>query len=167
MIDAQYALAMARYNQWVNEKVYAACERMDDVQRRQDRGAFFKSIHSTLNHVLWGDYIWMGRFVAGTPLAKTYPRGAIGVDLFDQWDELRTARREMDADILDWAGKLDAQWLARDFTWMSALTRTERTKPAWLLVAHLFNHQTHHRGQVTALLMQAGIDPGDIDLPLM
>ena len=73
----------------------------------------------------------------------------------------------MDADISSWAEVVDEAWLAGDFSWYSGITKSTRTRPAWLLVTHLFNHQTHHRGQVTTLLSQFGIDPGDTDLMLM
>lgn len=167
MITPQYAQTMARYNRWMNQKIYAACEQLTDAQRKQDCHAFFKSIHSTLNHLLWGDYMWLGRFVQGSALERSYPKAGIGTDLFDDWNALKTARTEMDADILAWAAVLDPGWLAQDFSWYSGLTKSMRTKPAWLLVTHLFNHQTHHRGQVTTLLAQVGIDPGETDLMLM
>ncbi|CAN5127842.1 DinB family protein [soil metagenome] len=167
VISPQHAQLMARYNRWMNEKVYAAADQLSDQDRRTDRGAFFKSIHSTLNHLLWGDFMWVGRFVDGTPLAKSYPKAAIGVDLFEAWDALKEARVAMDADIIAWAASLDEARLAEDFTWYSGLTKSTRTKPAWLLVTHLFNHQTHHRGQLTTLLSQCGIDPGVTDLMLM
>lgn len=167
MITPKHAQTMAHYNRWMNEKIYAACERLTDEERKADRGAFFKSIHSTLNHLLWGDTIWLGRFTQGTPLAKEYPKAAIGTNLHESWDALKAARAAMDADILAWSAILDEDWLARDFSWYSGLTKSTRTRPAWLLVTHLFNHQTHHRGQVTTLLVQQGVDPGDTDLMLM
>ena len=167
MITPQYAQTMAHYNRWMNEKIYAACDRLTDVERKEDCGAFFKSIHSTLNHLLWADYNWLGRFAKDTPLEKAYPKAAMGSDLHDDWNTLKAARVAMDADILAWTALLDTDWLGRDFTWYSGLTKSNRTKPAWLLVAHMFNHQTHHRGQVTTLLSQRGIDPGDTDLMLM
>ena len=167
MITQQYVQTMARYNQWMNQKIYAACERLTDEERKADCGAFFKSIHSTLNHLLWGDGMWLGRFTEGTSLAKAYPKVAIGTDLHDDWTALKAARERMDQDILMWANALNADWLAGDFSWYSGLTKSTRTRPAWLLVTHLFNHQTHHRGQITTLLSQRGIDPGDTDLMLM
>ncbi len=167
MITPEYAQTMARYNRWMNEKIYAACDRLTDEARKADRGAFFRSIHSTLNHLIWADYTWLGRFAGGTPLAKDYPKAAIGTDLYGDWNALKSARIAMDADILSWAATLDAGWLAGDFSWYSGLTKSTRTMPACLLVAHMFNHQTHHRGQVTTLLSQLGIDPGDTDLMLM
>ena len=167
MISTDYVRTMARYNAWMNGKLYAACERLDDAQRKQDRGAFFRSLHSTLNHILWGDYTWLGRFTQGGPLESAYPKAAIGTDLFDDWEALKAARSAMDADILAWSEHVDADWLAADFSWYSGLSKAVRTRPAWLLVAHLFNHHTHHRGQATTLLSQLGIDPGDTDLMLM
>ena len=167
MITPQYAQLLARYNQWMNDKLYAACEQLAAAERKADRGAFFKSIHSTLNHLVWGDAMWLGRFVQGTALVKEYPKAAIATDIYAEWDTLKTARAALDADIVAWAAALDPDWLARDFNWYSGLTQSTRTKPAWLLVTHMFNHQTHHRGQVTTLLSQLGIDPGVTDLMLM
>lgn len=167
MLTPHYAQLMARYNRWMNEKIYAACDRLTDDERKADRGAFFRSIHSTLNHLLWGDYMWIARFTKDTPLAKNYPKSTVGVDLYEDWNALKVARVAMDADILSWAAMLDEEWLSRDFTWYSGLTQSARTKPAWLVVAHLFNHETHHRGQVTTLLSQRGIDCGSTDLAFM
>lgn len=167
MISLQYAQLMARYNQWMNGKIYAACEQLTDAERKADRGAFFKSIHSTLNHLIWGDTMWLGRFVQDTALAKEYPKAALATDLYAEWHALKTARASMDADILARAAALDPEWLARDFSWHSVLTKSTHTKPAWLLATHLFNHQTHHRAQVTTLLSQQGIDTGATDLMLM
>ncbi|MES2538486.1 MAG: DinB family protein [Pseudomonadota bacterium] len=167
MITAEYAQMMARYNRWMNEKVYAASDRLSDEERKADRGAFFKSIHSSLNHLLWADYMWLSRFVKGTALAKDYPQGAAGVDIHSDWEQLKAARAELDADLCVWAASLDPAWLAADFTWYSGFSKSNRTRPASVLVAHLFNHQTHHRGQVTTLLSQQGIDPGDTDLMLL
>lgn len=167
VISPEYAQMMARYNQWMNAQIYAVCDRLSDDQRKNDRGAFFKSIHSTLNHLLWGDYTWIGRFTQGTALAKDYPKASVGKDLFLDWAELKAARATMDDDINTWAATINRLWLESNFTWYSGLTKSTRTKPAWLLVTHLFNHQTHHRGQVTTLLSQQGIDPGVTDLMLM
>jgi uncharacterized damage-inducible protein DinB len=167
MVDPAYAQRMARYNAWMNDKLYAACESLNDEERKADRGAFFKSIHSTLNHLLWADSMWLARFTKGTALEKAPPKTAIGVDLHEDWSALKAARIAMDGDIIAWAATLNTDWLRCDFSWYSGLTKSTRTKPAWLLVTHMFNHQTHHRGQVTTLLSQQGIDPGETDLILM
>lgn len=167
MISPQHVALMARYNRWMNGKLYAACGQLSDAQRKEDRGAFFKSIHATLDHLLWGDYTWVGRFAKGTALEKNYPKAALGAGLYADWQALKAARLAMDEDILAWANAVDAAWLAQDFSWYSGLTQSTRSKPAWLLATHFFNHQTHHRGQVTTLLSQCGLDVGDTDLMLM
>lgn len=164
MITPEYAHLLARYNRWMNQKVYVASEQLSDAERKTDRGAFFKSIHSTLNHLVWGDSMWLGRFTKDTSLERTMPTTPAGVDIHADWDALQAARYALDADLLMWAASLDAQWLAQDFSWYSGLSKSTRSLPAAHLVAHMFNHQTHHRGQVTTLLSQQGIDVGSTDL---
>jgi len=167
VITPDHVRLLARYNRWMNDKLYAAGERLDDAERKADRGAFFKSIHSTLNHLVWGDAMWLGRFTRGTPLARAMPAVPIGTDLHDEWNELKAARHALDADLLMWADTVDAAWLAEEFSWYSGISQATRSAPAWLLVTHMFNHQTHHRGQATTLLMQRGIDVGVTDLMMM
>lgn len=151
---------MARYNQWMNEKLYQVCASIPDQERKKDLGAFFKSIHGTLNHLLYGDRAWMSRFVA-MPLAVT----AIGEELHQDFDELRTDRTALDQQILDWSHGLSPQWLDAPFKYTSNVDGKTRVLPAWVLIMHMFNHQTHHRGQVTTLIKQLGHDPGITDLP--
>jgi uncharacterized damage-inducible protein DinB len=151
---------LARYNTWMNGKLYAACAGLDDATRKADRGAFFKSLHGTLDHILLGDRIWMSRLTG-----NDYPRAAIGTALYADFEELAAARRAMDAEIEAFAEGLTPDWLAQSLSWTSALDGTNRSHPRWLLVTHLFNHQTHHRGQATTLLSQLGIDIGSTDLP--
>lgn len=164
MIDLAYVQRMARYNRWQNESLYAAADSLPDDERQRERGAFFGSIHKTLSHLMWADRIWMHRF-AGT--AK--PEGGIpqSVALYPGWDGLRRERAAFDQVILGWGERLDPAWLAGDLTWFSGAAQREVTRPAWLLVAHFFNHQTHHRGQVHCMLTQAGARPDDTDLTLM
>jgi uncharacterized damage-inducible protein DinB len=160
MIDAEYCQTMAAYNGWLNRRVYAAAAQLPDEARKSDRGAFFRSIHSTLNHILWGDRVWLPRFNG-----SSYPVGRIGSDLYDSFAELHEARSAMDDEIGRWAAQLDSGQLAGTLTWYSGVAQRELSRPRWLCVVQMFNHQTHHRGQVTTLLMQAGIDPGVTDLP--
>jgi uncharacterized damage-inducible protein DinB len=164
MIDPGYVQRLARYNRWQNENLYGVADALSDAERRRERGAFFGSIHGTLSHLLWADAMWMSR-LAGTPR----PAGGIpeSVSLCGDWSELKRERAAFDAVILDWAERLDAAALAYDLTWYSAAVKAERREPIWLLVTHMFNHQTHHRGQVHCMLTQAGGKPGDTDLPLM
>jgi uncharacterized damage-inducible protein DinB len=165
MIGSDHVRLMARYNAWQNQNLYGAAATLDDAERKRERGAFFGSIHATLNHILWGDQIWMHR-LAGMPR----PAGAGIPDSLRQWPEwsaLRDERFRFDGAMLAWAGALDAGTLAADQVWFSAAAQREFRKPRWLLVTHMFNHQTHHRGQVHCLLTQAGARPADTDIALM
>jgi uncharacterized damage-inducible protein DinB len=164
MIDAEYVRTMAGYNRWQNQNFYGAADGLSDDQRKQARGAFFGSIHATFNHLLWGDQIWMSR-LAGTPKPK-----AAGipdsVSMFEAWDELKRERQTFDQVMVDWADKLDARWLEGDLSWFSGAAGRDVTRPKWLLVTHLFNHQTHHRGQIHCMLTQCGVKLGEAtDLP--
>jgi uncharacterized damage-inducible protein DinB len=164
MIDAAYVQRMARYNRWQNENLYGAADALSDAERRRERGAFFGSIHATLNHILWGDRAWMSR-LAGTPK----PEGGIpqSVSIHADWDELKRERAAFDQVMIDWADRVDDATLGGELTWFSGAIKAEVRKPRWLLVTHMFNHQTHHRGQVHCMLTQAGRKPGDTDLPFM
>ncbi|PWJ10048.1 DinB family protein [Jannaschia seohaensis] len=164
MIDPAYVATMARYNAWQNASLYAAAGSLDDEARHADRGAFFGSIHGTLCHLLWGDTFWMSRFDGWTPPPVALPDSP---GMIDDWDRLAEARAEADARIRDWAGRVDAAWLAGDLTWFSGLRQRDVTRPAALCVMHFFNHQTHHRGQAHALLTGAGARPEDTDLVAM
>jgi uncharacterized damage-inducible protein DinB len=164
MITPDYVRTLAAYNQWQNENIYGAADKLADAQRKEQRGAFFGSIHATLNHLLWGDQTWMSRF-APTPKPKAagIPQS---VAMYDDWDELKRERQAFDRVMIEWAQGLDAKWLEGDLTWFSGAAGRELTKRKWLLVTHMFNHQTHHRGQVHCMLTQAGVKPGEAtDLP--
>ncbi|MBT5495760.1 MAG: damage-inducible protein DinB, partial [Alphaproteobacteria bacterium] len=100
MIGTQHAKTMAAYNKWQNTSLYSAAETLDDAARQLDRGSFFNSIHDTLNHILWGDRMWMSRF-AGTP-KPTQPNFAGSVQEGGAWADLTAARAAMDAEINNW-----------------------------------------------------------------
>lgn len=163
MITPDYVRTMADYNRWQNGNLYGAAGQLTDAQRKEQRGSFFGSIHGTLSHLLWADQIWMSRF-AGTPKPK-----AAGIPdsvaMFESWDELKRERAAFDQVITDWAAGLDGAWLQGDLTWFSGAAGRAVTMSKWKLVTHLFNHQTHHRGQVHCMLTQAGVKPGATDLP--
>jgi uncharacterized damage-inducible protein DinB len=161
LVTPDWVRLMAGYNAEMNRRIYAAAARMDDAGRRAPRGAFWGSIHATLNHLLWADRIWMHRF-AGWPKPKVaLPDSA---DLFDGFAELAAERVASDAALCDWAAALPADWLQGDLTWYSGAIQREVNRPKSVLLTHLFNHQTHHRGQVHAMLTQAGQATGDTDL---
>lgn len=164
MIGKDYAIAMSRYNEWQNRNLYGCAAGLSDEARKADRGAFFKSIHATFSHLLWADMIWMSRF-AGTPK----PPGGLGdsSSVFDDFETLARERVAMDARIIAWARDVDPAWFSGDLTWWSGLLKAEVGRPKAQVVAHFFNHQTHHRGQAHAMLTAAGATPEDTDLMLM
>ncbi|HLK89392.1 MAG TPA: DinB family protein [Polyangia bacterium] len=162
MFTGTYALLMAEYNRWMNEKVYAAAATLTDEERKRDRGAFFKSIHATLNHLLTVDGSWLGRFNG-----KSYPGAPLGESLHHDFAALRAARAAMDGEILSWARAVSPEALAEPMTWTAKLYGFTQTHPRWVQVVQMFNHQTHHRGQVHAMLTAAGLDVGPTDLPMM
>lgn len=156
---AKQAQTMAAYNRWMNDKVYAACAELSDAERKLDRKAFFGSIHGTLNHMLLADRLWFGRFIG-----RPFKVERLNQELFADFTELRAERLLTDQDIEGWAqGVSDAQ-LAGKFRYTSMVNPALRVYDMWVCVTHFFNHQTHHRGQVTALLSQCGKDYGVTDL---
>jgi uncharacterized damage-inducible protein DinB len=162
---------LAGYNRWFNGRLYAACEQLPDEERKRDRGAFFGSIHGTLNHLVWGDQLWLQRFAAqgvsfpalGGRLLDL-PEGAVhDTILHSEWGALRAQREQLDAAIEAWVRDMPPDFVLQTMRYASS-KGVRREHPAWKALTHFFNHQTHHRGQVTALLAQAGIDPGVTDL---
>jgi len=161
-MDVEQVRLLAQYNTWMNGKLYAACAGLSDDERKRDRGAFFHSIHGTLNHVLLADSVWMGRF-DGMPFKFT----SLDQELYASFDELETQRVAMDKRIEQWARGLTDTALSAKLTFTSAVTKRTHAPTLWRVVFHFFNHQTHHRGQLTTLLSQAGVDYGVTDLFLM
>lgn len=163
MITAEHPRLMARYNRWQNESVFGAAGLLDAAARQADRGAFWGSIQGTLSHLLWGDGMWMARFDGGArpdvPLAES-------AGYLADWETLKTARAAMDDRIDAWAEGL-ALPDGATLTFFSGVLGREVTKSYALCITHFFNHQTHHRGQVHAMLTQAGARPGDTDLFVM
>ena len=154
---------MARYNAWQNRSHWEAARGLPAEALDQDRGAFFGSIRRTLNHVLWGDMLWMSRFDNGEG-----PGGEPGgmerhPTLAAWWAE----RFRVDARIQLWADEVSALDLTGELIWYSGLYKQEMHRPMGLCVAHFFNHQTHHRGQVHAMLTAAGAKPEPTDLAFM
>lgn len=159
MISLTYTRTMQFYNRWMNDRIYDCCGKLSDEERKRDLGAFFKSIHGTLNHLLLGDRIWLGRFT-GKPFAVK----SLDQELYSDFAQLRSERRATDDAISDWSVSLSEADLAGDLSYLSVVNPAPRRIPLWVGVTHFFNHQTHHRGQLTTLLVQSGIDPGVTDL---
>ena len=165
MITTAWAQTMAGYNRWQNETVITAADQLDDAARSNDQGLFFGSITGTLNHLLWADRLWLHRF-AGTARPEAVSI-AQSTGLHGDWATLVSERRRTDQAIIDWAQALEQSWLEGDLTWHSASAGRDITHRRALLVTHLFNHQTHHRGQVHAALTRAGLGTAPTDLPFM
>jgi uncharacterized damage-inducible protein DinB len=159
VISIQYARTMASYNRWMNDRLYDCCARLSEEERKRDRGAFFGSIHGTLNHLLLGDRIWLGRFQG-----KPYPAKSLAEELYADFAELRSERGATDASITSWIVSLADTDFTRELEYVTMANPQTKRQPLWLAVTHFFNHQTHHRGQLTTLLFQQGIDPGVTDL---
>ena len=168
---------MAVYNQRLNKQVYSAAESLTSSQLKQDRGAFFSSVHATLNHILVGDLLWLSRFrhhssafeslnnMTDFPAFQSFDQIA-----YPEFDELSVARETLDKLIINW---IENDISESDFSQTIQYTDTKGNpyqRNFGELLAHFFNHQTHHRGQVSTLLNQFGKDIGItdylIDIPL-
>jgi len=137
---------LARYNAWANERIYTAAAHLTESDYQADRGVFFGSVHRTLNHLLVTDHIWMKR-MTGTGAAPD----RLDAILFDTLPELAAARKAEDARIIDYIDTLTTDDLLADFTYANMAGARFRQMRAGTL-DHLFNHQTHHRGQVHGLI---------------
>lgn len=161
---------MAAYNCWMNEKVYASAASLPAADVMEDRGAFFGSIHGTLSHIAVADMIWLQRFanhpagyaaldaVRGLPIQRDLTAQPFG-DLAG----LTAHRHFLDGVIEAWADAVTEADLDQALEYVNTRGEAFR-KPYFFLIMHFFNHQTHHRGQVTTLLAQAGVDVGSTDL---
>jgi len=162
---------MAEYNRWMNQKLYDACEKLSADQLSENRGAFFGSILGTLNHIMVADTIWLKRFAAsGVSSLKVldavpYPE-SLEARLFDNLEELRERREQLDQLLLELADHVDDAALQGVITYKS-LKGAAFSKVFFSILMHVFNHQTHHRGQVSTLFSQSGIDIGVMDLAAM
>lgn len=137
----------AGYNVWCNERLYDAAAMVSDREYRADRGAFFKSLHGTLNHLLAGDRIWMRRF---TGVGAQPP--SLDAILYDDFDVLRAARRTQDTLISRYINGLSEGALADTIRYRTVVNPQTIEQPLAPALDHFFNHQTHHRGQAHALL---------------
>lgn len=173
MKPTAYVRRMAAYNRWMNEKPYAAAGRLPAEERSKDRRAFFRSIIGTLNHLVVADTIWLKRFaqheaqpIALVWVAELPVSNSLDEILFHELAMLQTRRTALDEAILSWAQELTDAQLTSPLQYKNT-KGVSFGKPLDELVLHFFNHQTHHRGQATTLLTQAGQDVGVTDLLAM
>lgn len=161
---------MAQYNQWMNERLYSAVESLPKASLMADKGAFFGSVIGTLNHILVGDLIWLsrfrdhpGKFSALNELTNLPKPKALNSILFTDLAMLEEARQHLDSIIVALASELSDEALNVSLDYQNTKGESHSKRFGFLL-QHFFNHQTHHRGQITTLLSQEGIDIGVTDL---
>ena len=145
-MTARY-LMFAGYNAWCNERLFATAAQVSDADYRADRGAFFKSLHGTLNHLLIGDRIWMRRFSGGGEAPPS-----LDAILYDDFAQLRAARRSEDDRITRYVAGLREDDLAKTIRYRTVVNPQDIEQDLAPALDHFFNHQTHHRGQAHALL---------------
>jgi uncharacterized damage-inducible protein DinB len=152
---------MAGYNAWCNERIYDVAAQLSDGDYRADRGAFFKSVHGTLNHLLVADRIWLKRF-SGRGDAPN----RLDAILFENLNDLRDARHKEDERIVAYIGSLSEADLGDRIRYKTITNPVEIEQPLAPALIHFFNHQTHHRGQVHCLLTGFGLEAPSLDLIL-
>lgn len=150
---------MAAYNAWANSRLYDAAASLSDEAYRQDTGAFFRSMHGTLNHLYVADTIWMSRF-RGLP----NPPWKLDYIAHDDPADLRKRREALDRDIIGFAGGLTDNLLQKEFSYVTVTNPAKMTQKLAPALAHFFNHQTHHRGQCHAILTSIGAEAPSMDL---
>lgn len=156
-----YFAMLAAYNAWCNRRLYDAAAALSDADYRADRGAFFKSMHGTLNHILVADRIWMRRFTG-----EGEAPNRLDLILFDRLDDLRRAREAEDARIVAYADGLTDPTLDGLFRYRTIVKPADVEQPLAPALIHFFNHQTHHRGQAHCILTGLGADAPSFDLVL-
>ena len=169
----EHVQLMAEYNQCMNQKIYDAAGKLSLEQLHQDRGAFFGSIFGTLNHIAVGDTTWLKRFFQALPThAELKPVDdlpwpeSLDQILYTHLDQLRVRRSLLDKALSDLAAAITDDELLQSVRYTSMKGDTF-SKNLFGLLMHVFNHQTHHRGQVTTLLAQLGVDYGTTDLVVL
>ncbi|WP_029074145.1 DinB family protein [Kaistia adipata] len=143
----QHFAMFAAYNRWANARLYAAAGALPPEQFRADRGAFFGSLCGTLNHLLVTDRIWLRRLAGDGPV-HTELNEIVAEDL----QALATLRGEQDDRLVAFVDGLDEAAIAGNFIYRPITNPRDITQPRAAALAHLFNHQTHHRGQASAIL---------------
>jgi uncharacterized damage-inducible protein DinB len=153
-----YFLTLARYNAWANRRLYDACAALPEAEYMKPRAAFFGSIHGTLNHLLVGDRIWIARLER-----KANPKITLDQVLYGDLVALRIARQAEDDHLINVVGGIAERSLDQPLAYANTAGKRYQT-PLRMVLGHLFNHQTHHRGQVHGLLSQTAIAPPSFDL---
>lgn len=169
-MSLQHFQLMSEYNRWMNQRLFAAAGSLEREQLTQDRGAFFPSILHTLNHIAVGDTLWLKRFATHPDFGYLHEQSSTlaspkSLDelLFTELDDLRAYREQLDQIIAKWVASIAPESLRLPLAYRN-MAGLPFCKNTGLLISHFFNHQTHHRGQLSTLLFQAGVDIGLTDL---
>lgn len=160
-MKARYAM-FAAYNAWANERLYDKAATLSDADYRADRGAFFHSVHGTLNHLLVGDRVWMQRFDGAGAIPPS-----LDAILYDDFASLRAARRAEDARITRYVAGLTEADLTRRIRYRSLSNPANIEQELWPALDHFFNHQTHHRGQAHCLFTQITGEAPSFDMIIL
>jgi uncharacterized damage-inducible protein DinB len=155
---AAHFSTMAAYNAWANRRLYDACAALPEAEYLQARPSFFGSIHNTLNHILVGDRLWLARVEGDEP-----PHRRLNEVPYADLTGLRAAREAEDAHIAAVVTRVDEAGWAEDLVYRTSAGAQNRT-PLVMVFTHLFNHETHHRGQVHDMLSQTPVQPPELDL---
>ena len=161
MITPEYCVTMARYNQWQNNSLIGHVEAMSEEDLRQDHGAFFGSILATLDHIVWADKLWLNRLDPSIPVRAEASEGIMSPA------EWLAARPALDLQIIEWADRQTNEDMLGAVAWRSVILAKDFNNPRGLAITHMFNHQTHHRGQVHAMLTAMGRKTMDTDIVFM
>jgi uncharacterized damage-inducible protein DinB len=148
----------AAYNRWANARLYAAALQLSEADYRRDVGAFFKSMHGTLNHLLLTDRLWLKRLTG----QGEHPN-QLNAIIYDDRQALAAARADEDDRIVRYVAALDDAALDGLLAYATMSGKPFEQKRSDIL-AHLFNHQTHHRGQAHTILSLCGREPPSLDL---
>ena len=150
---------LANFNSWVNTKIFSTCKELDDAEYKKDRKAFFSSIHCTLNHLLVVDRAYISRIEG-----KDHGLKSLDQILYENLNQLQEARIKEDKCLVDLVNNLSKESIHKEITYQG-FDRSKQTYTINLILITLFNHQTHHRGQIHNMLSQAGVKPPQIDIP--
>ena len=150
---------LANFNIWVNTKIFSACKELDDTEYKKDRGAFFSSIHGTLNHLLVVDRAFISHIEG-----KDHGLKSLDQILYENLFQLEEARIKEDKRLVDLVNNLSEESIHKEITY-NGFETGKTTHTINIILLSMFNHQTHHRGQIHNMLSQAGIKPPQIDIP--
>ena len=150
---------LSNFNTWANANIFSSCKKLDDTEYKKDRGAFFSSIHGTLNHLLVVDKAYISRIKG-----KDHGLKSLDQILYEKLFQLEEARIKEDKRLVDLVNSLSEESIHKEITYTGFETGNT-TYTINIILITLFNHQTHHRGQIHNMLSQAGIKPPQIDIP--